>query len=136
MSTDTDVEHALEQAIRGYRAFREAAPKRARIVTPRQPGALWRMGVCEFIGYMTTHHGKPALYIHEFALGSRPFLYAGPGRNQVYFVGGRFKVTGRGFTDLDVLGRVTEAPRRYHTEVIHNPRKRSRSRSRLTSRRR
>lgn len=112
----------LKQAIRGYKAFREAAPRRALRVDPKLPKAVWRMGACEFIGYMTTHQGEPALYVHEFAAGSRPVLYAGPRRNQLYLFGGRFIVTARGITDLDVNGHVTEAPRRYKTEHLHNRR--------------
>lgn len=118
----------IERAVKGYQAFRETTPRRARYVTPQAPpGAVWRMGACEFVGYMTTHNGKPALYVHEFATGSRPFLYAGPRQNQLFFVGGRFKVTGRGITDLDKLGRVTEAPRRFKLSLFnHNRRSRSR----------
>lgn len=121
----------LRKSIRGYKAFREAAPRRALRFDPKLPKAVWRMGVCEFIGYMTTHQGEPALYVHEFAPGSRPVLYAGPHRGQLYLFGGRFIVNAHGITDLDPDGRITEAPRRYHTERMHNP---PRSRSRLTRR--
>lgn len=95
----------LRRAAQLYRDFREAAPKRARRVSIATPKALARMGVLEFVGYMTTHAGKPALYVHHFAPGSRPSLYAGARRNQLALYGGRFTVTGRGITDLDARGR-------------------------------
>jgi hypothetical protein len=71
---------------------------------------------------MTTHNGKPALYVHHFAPGSRPALYAGTNRNELALVGGRFHVTGRGITDLDANGRETDYTPRYSV----NPRRRRR----------
>ena len=73
------------------------------------------MGVLEFVGYMTTHAGKPALYVHHFAPGSRPALYAGVSRNQLALYGGRYWVTGRGITDLDARGREVDYTPRYVT---------------------
>jgi hypothetical protein len=75
------------------------------------------MGVCEFIGYMTTHQGRPALYVHHFAPGSRPAMYAGTRRNELYLVGGRFHVTGRGITDLDARGREIDYTPRYDVKA-------------------
>ncbi len=114
----------LAKATRLYRAFREAEPRAVRRVRVHVPNgkALVRMGVCEFIGYMTTHNGKPALYVHHFAPGSRPALYAGTNRNELALVGGRFHVTGRGITDLDANGRETDYTPRYSV----NPRRRRR----------
>ncbi len=114
----------LKRATRLYRAFRESEPRAVRHVTVRPPNgkALVRMGICEFIGYMTTHKGKPALYVHHFAPGSRPALYAGTNRNELALVGGRFHVTGRGITDLDAIGRETDYSPRYTV----NPRRRRR----------
>lgn len=123
----------LQKAVQGYRDFREEEPHRAQRFDPKLPKAVWRMGACEFIGYMTTHRGEPALYVHYFAPGSRPILYAGPRRNQLYLFGGRFVVTAHGITDLDARGNITEGPPRYRTERLHNRRKRSRLRTRLTA---
>lgn len=77
------------------------------------PRAVARMGPVEFIGYMTTHKGKSALYIHHFAPGSRPLMYAGPRRNQLYLIGGRFKVTARGITDMNARGRTIDYTPRF-----------------------
>lgn len=102
-----------------YRAFREEEPdpRRARKIAFKVTRAAATMGPVEFIGYVTTHRGEPALYIHEFAPGSRPMLAAGPGRGELYLVGGRYKVTGRGITDLDAAGRIVHARRRYTVKL-------------------
>lgn len=107
---------AVKNAARLYRSFREATPRRARRVPYHVPRAVAVMGHVEFVGYMTTHRGKTHLYIHEFAPGSRPLLCAGSGRGELYLVGARFKVTGRGITDLDAQGRITHSRRRYRVE--------------------
>ena len=113
----------LEQAARLYRAFREDTPRRVKRLAVSRPKAVAVMGYCEFVGYLTTHRGRLALYIHEFAPGSRPLLCAGTGRGQLYLVGGRFKVTGRGITDEDHKGRVVHARRRYDVR-LRRPRSR------------
>ncbi len=110
MSEDKD----LREAERLYRQFREARPQRARKVNVKMPKALAEMGIVEFIGYTTTHGGKAKSYIHEFAAGSRPKLFAGTGRGQLYLIGGRFKVTQLGITDLDRAGRTVHAKRRFN----------------------
>ncbi len=105
----------LRRAVKLYRDFREASPRSARRVSVAAPKALARMGVLEFVGYMTTHAGKPALYVHHFAPGSRPAIYAGSRRNQLALYGGRFTVTGAGITDLDARGRPVDYTPRYVT---------------------
>lgn len=106
----------LRRALASYRAFREAEPGGVRRITAAPtPKALWRMGVFEFVGYMTTHQGKPALYVHHFAPGSRPVLVAGTKRNALYLLGGRFRITARGITDLDARGREVDSPGRFVT---------------------
>ena len=104
---------ALSRVARLYKSFREAPAKRAREVFFNPPRAAAVMGHVEFIGYVTSHAGKTHLYIHEFAEGSRPMMAAGTGRNQLLLVGGRYKVTSRGITDLDPNGRAIDAPSRY-----------------------
>lgn len=113
----------VRRAARLYRAFREAPVKRVRRITVDIPRALANMGHCEFLGYMTTHRGHTALYVHEFAPGSRPLQCAAPGRGQLYLLKGRFKVTGRGITDLDARGRVVEARPRYKVLTVEEYRR-------------
>lgn len=105
----------LRRTIQLYRDFREAEPRTARRVQVATPKALMRLGVLEFVGYMTTHKGKPALYVHHFAPGSRPAIYAGVARNQLALYAGRYWVTRRGITDLDARGRAVDYTPRYVT---------------------
>lgn len=103
----------LLRSARLYRAFRESEPKKARWVKVRRPKAVMVMGHAEFIGYATTHGRRGALYIHEWAEGSRPLLCATGRTGELFLLLGRFKVTGRGITDLDARGRVTDPAPRY-----------------------
>lgn len=103
----------VRRAKKLYEAFREAPAKRALKLRYAVPRAAAVMGHCEFIGYRTTHQGKVALYIHEFAPGSRPLLAAGPDHSQLLLVGGRFKVTELGITDVGPSGKTVHAKRRY-----------------------
>lgn len=102
----------LEKAKRLYRDFREAEPRRARVVKITLPKVAMVMGHVRAIEYDTTHRGKTHLYKHTWAAGSRPMLVAGKGRNQLFLVGGRFHVTARGIVDLDRGGREIEDHRR------------------------
>ncbi len=117
----------LRETFKRYRQFREAEPDGIRKVSVAPPPkALWRLGICEFIGYMTTHQGKPALYVHHFAPGSRPVLVASVRRNGLYLMGGRFRVTDRGITDLTATGHETDFRPRYDI----NPRRPRRRKAR------
>lgn len=91
---------SIKRAKSLYENFREQPVGRARKVRIQLPKAVAVMGYCEFIGYSTTHAGEAKLYKHKFARGSRPLLCAGPSDNQLYLVGGRFRVTARGIVDL------------------------------------
>lgn len=91
-------------AFKLYEAFRETSPKRAMKINVRVPKTLMAMGHVDAICYRTTHGKKSVLYKHDFAPGSRPLLCAGPERNQLFLVGGRYHVTDRGIVDLDAQG--------------------------------
>lgn len=96
----------VARAARLYRAFREKTPQRAKRVSMNLPRALMVMGHVDFIGYTTSHaDGKATPYKHDFAKGSRPLLCTGVGTNQLFLVGGRYRVTGRGIVDLDARRR-------------------------------
>lgn len=97
-------------AFKLHEEFREKAPTRAKKVSYAVPSVLMVMGQVEFIGYRTTHGDEMVLYKHDFAPGSRPQLAAGPKRNQLFLVGGRYRVTDRGIVDLDAKGREIDDP--------------------------
>jgi hypothetical protein len=103
----------VRSAAQLYRSFREARPRRAKPIRVELPSALAVLGTVEFIGYVTTHGGRTHLYIHEFAPGSRPKMCAGGKRRQLFFAGGRYRLTARGIVDLDASGREVHARGRY-----------------------
>jgi hypothetical protein len=94
-----------KRATKLYEDFRETKVKRTRGIRIRYPKAVAIMGYCEAILYSTTHNGVAKLYKHKFAKGSRALLCAGPGKSQLYLIGGRFHVTDRGIVDLTPSGR-------------------------------
>jgi len=101
----------VRAAFKLHKKFRE--PLRTDRVKVRRlkidiPSALMVQGTVEAICYRTTHGGKAVLYKHDFAPGSRPWLAAGPKKNQLFLVGGRFHVTERGIVDLDARGKEIE----------------------------
>jgi hypothetical protein len=101
-----------------FEGFREAPAQKARAVRYKIPRAVAVMGQVEFIGYMTTHDGETHLYVHQFAMGSRPIFAAGKGRNQAFLVGGRYRVTDRGIVDFGPGGREVRGKDRYKIDVI------------------
>lgn len=96
---------AKKRAKKLYEDFRETKVKRTRSIKIRYPKAVAIMGYCEAILYSTTHNGVAKLYKHKFAKGSRALLCAGPGKSQLYLIGGRFHVTERGIVDLTPSGK-------------------------------
>lgn len=103
----------LAAAVKLYKSFRDEAPTSITNVTiPAIPSVVMIQGIVTAIEYDTTH-GKGEtrerkLYRHDFAPGSRPFLAAGPRIGQLYLVGGRYKVTSGGITDLNAHGRIVD----------------------------
>jgi hypothetical protein len=107
--TDPDVKRAVQL----FRSFREEAPTDVKTLNLHVPKAVAHIGTCEFVGYVTTHKGHPALYVHYFAPGSRPAMYGNTGRCEVYFLGGRYTLTAGGFTDLNRQGKIVDYKPRF-----------------------
>ena len=97
----------VQRALRLFKQFRETDPTRivdhSRFVESLPEFAI-AMGRVDFIGYRTTHAGRMVPYEHHFNPGSKPMLLAGPGRNGLLLIGGRYHVTDRGIVDLDASG--------------------------------
>lgn len=110
MSQEKFKRPSFRNAFKLYKEFREAAPTSAKRVHVRIPKTVMHMGDVEYIGYRTTHGRKVVHYHHDFAPGSRPILGAGPGRNELVLIGGRYHVTDRGIVDLDTHGREIDEP--------------------------
>lgn len=101
----------LNNAVDLWEGFRETpASKLAHVTIPDPPDVVMILGTAQAIEYATTHGTprKSVLYRHDFAPSARPFLGAGKGRGELYFVGGRFRVTAHGITDYDARGRVID----------------------------
>jgi hypothetical protein len=95
----------VKKAAKLYQEFREAKPKRGRVVEMELPKTLMIMGNVQFVGYDTTRRGKTELYKHDFAPGSRPLICADPKSGQLFLIGGRYHVTERGIVDIDARGK-------------------------------
>lgn len=89
-----------------YEDFREEKVTRARKIRLKIPRVVAVMGYCDFIAYRTTRSGISERYKHTFHKGSMPLLCTDGKR--VYLIGGRYKVTERGITDLTPGGRELE----------------------------
>lgn len=94
-----------QEAIELFRKFREREPKKISFLKEGLdfviPTAVMPLGHLEYVGYLTSHGRRPQNYHHDFAPGSRPLLCAGSGDNELYLLGGRYRVTERGIVDLD-----------------------------------
>jgi len=95
----------VKKALKLYKEFREATPKRGRQIEFEMPKVLMILGNVRFIGYDTTRRGKTELYKHDFAAGSRPLLCADGNTGQLFIVEGRYHVTPRGIVDIDSRGK-------------------------------
>lgn len=98
----------LKRNVSLYKSFRDMPPKKARRVRFSPPKVLTVLGIVDFIGYTTTHGSKAVPYKHTFHPGSKPLLCADARSGKIFFVGGRYKFTGRGIVDLDVKRREIE----------------------------
>jgi len=105
MPTKRDLARAAEL----YREFREDEPHAVGELDVSLPDTVAEVGICQFIGYVTTHAGVATPYIHGFAPGSRPHLYSSGRKNELFLFGGRFKMTARGIVDFDARGREARA---------------------------
>lgn len=98
----------IAKAARLYEEFREQKPQRGRRIDLEIPKSLMVMGELDAVLYRTTRRNRTEKYKHTFSDGSRPFLCAAPGRNQLFIIEGRYHVTDRGIVDLDPKGREIE----------------------------
>jgi len=99
-----------EEVIKLFRNFREREPGRVKHVELDIPKSLMVMGTLDMIGYRTSHGRRSVVYTHDFQPGSRPMLCAGPEDNQLFIIGGRYRVTEQGIVDIDARGRLMLDP--------------------------
>jgi len=104
------VKRAIRAAVKLYRDFREAHPRKVAVVEFDVPEAVMVIGHVEEICYTTTHGKKVVSYRHPFQAGSRPLLAASSDGSQLLLLGGRYKFTDRGIVDRDAAGRLVFDP--------------------------
>lgn len=100
--------NSVQEAKNLFRDFRDMEPGGVGAISIQLPRAVIEMGHCVEIAYSVVRNGKKEYYRHQFAAGSQPVLVAGPKRGDLYLIGGRFRVTGRGIVDLDAHGEEIE----------------------------
>lgn len=95
----------VRQAIKLYKAFREAEVDEIATVRVALPSAAIAVGHVDFIGYTTSHGDKVVPYKHAFRKGSRPLLCASADGKQLLLLGGRYTFTELGIVDIDSRGK-------------------------------
>jgi hypothetical protein len=104
------LKRAIRAAVKLYRDFREATPKKLGVVNFDVPDAVMVIGHVDEICYTTTHGKKTVSYRHPFQEGSRPLLVASSDGKQLLLLGGRYKFTDRGIVDRDAKGNLVFDP--------------------------
>lgn len=73
--------------------------------------AGWKIGRTVGVAYEAKRDGETARYFHEFKKSVAPDLVVREDGKQLYFVGGRYKVTDHGIEDMPALFVVNPSPR-------------------------
>lgn len=87
----------IRKAQRLFKGFQFRYPRGNELVqleTMKKPVVALEVGTAISIGYKAIGNGKD--YYHEFE-GRRPRVYVNADGNQVYFLGGIYRFTDRGF---------------------------------------
>lgn len=116
-----------DRAARAFEDFTGRKPTRKRRVElDGRDVAGWELGPVLGVGYEATRDGETARYFHEFKKSARPRLVARDDGRQLYFEGGRYKVTDRGIVDMPALFVVNPSPRKGKTPMAARRRKNGR----------
>ncbi len=76
----------IAKAYKLYQEFREAPPKRGRVLEFEMPKTLMVMGYLWDLGYDTTRDAEVEKYRHKFAPGSRPLLCADAATGMLFII--------------------------------------------------
>lgn len=71
----------------------------------------WKLGDAVGVAYRATRDGETKQYFHEFKKSAAPTLVSRDDGKQLYFTGGRYKVTNRGIEDMPLLFTVNPSSR-------------------------
>jgi hypothetical protein len=90
----------LEQAAALHVKFREAPPKKIRVIRSLPHAkVLMVIGELELVQYATTHGKVPKRYKHVFKPKARPLLASSANGRQLFILGGSYDFTGDGIVD-------------------------------------
>jgi hypothetical protein len=90
----------LDQAAALYVRFREAPPKKLRVIRALPHAkVLMVVGELEHVQYETTHGRKRYRYKHVFKRNARPLLCASGNGRQLFILEGSYDFTGDGIVD-------------------------------------
>lgn len=87
----------LEKARQLFRRFQYRQPKNGELILVGglvKPAVALAVGTAVSIGYKALGDGKD--YYHEFE-GARPKVFVNAAGDQIYFLGGEYRFTDRGF---------------------------------------
>lgn len=102
----------VARARKAFKDFTGHAPTQvSRSALDGKNVAGWKMGPVVGVAYEAKRDGQVARYFHEFKKSARPDLVARDDGRQLYFSGGRYKVTDRGIEDMPALFVVNPSPR-------------------------
>jgi hypothetical protein len=127
----------IDKAKKAFEDFTGHKPKRvtrAQLDAADQAG--WKLGQAVGVSYEATRDGETAKYYHEFKKSARPDLVSRDDGKQLYFTGGRYKVTDRGITDMPALFVVNPSKRRKASKTRSAPVAKARRRRRSSAKRR
>jgi len=128
----------IRRAIKAYEDFSGHKPSKVRRTKlPDQNVTGWEMGPVIGVAYEARRDGETKPYFHEFKKSARPRLVARDDGRQLYFDGGKYKVTERGIEDMPYLMTVNPSPRKGRSAAKRRGKpmavRRRRSRSRRRS---
>lgn len=101
------------KAKRAYKEFTGHTPKKTTVAKLDASNvAGWKLGQAVGVAYEATRDGETERYFHEFKKSARPDLVSRDDGKQLYFTGGRYKVTDRGIEDMPSLFVINPSPRK------------------------
>lgn len=91
----------FDKAKRAYASFTGRTPGHIEMVPAlSHPGVCFVLGTLEGVIYSAVVDGSRKRYYHRFKTKARPHLASGHDGRQLYILGGGYRVTDRGITDL------------------------------------
>lgn len=100
------------RAAKAFQAFTGRQAKGVQRAVIQDSAVGWKLGPAVGVAYEATRDGEKARYFHEFAKVDRPDLVVSEDGRQLYFAGGKYRVTDRGIEDMSEMFIVNPSPRR------------------------